>query len=192
MKRLEEKVLNEGKALQNGVLKVDNFLNHQVDIDLMEDIAKDFATEFKEKGITKVITIESSGIAPALLTAKELKVPLIILKKQPSKVIYQDVHQTVVASFTKDTSYELTIAKNLLTEDDHVLIIDDFLAYGEAVSGAVRLVRLSHATIAGIGILIEKSIQNRREKLTEMGISVYSQVKIASLEDGKITLVEEE
>ncbi len=192
MKRLEEKVLNEGKALQNGVLKVDNFLNHQVDIDLMEEIAKDFATEFKEKGITKVITIESSGIAPALLTAKELKVPLIILKKQPSKVIYQDVHQTVVASFTKDTSYELTIAKNLLTEDDHVLIIDDFLAYGEAVSGAVRLVRLSHATIAGIGILIEKSFQNGREKLTEMGISVYSQVKIASLEDGKITLVEEE
>ncbi len=191
MKRLEEKVLSEGKALSNGVLKVDSFLNHQVDPILMEEIGKDFAENFKGKGITKVVTIESSGIAPALFTAKELNVPLIILKKQPSKVLYQDLYQTVVASFTKETSYELTISKELLSEEDHVLIIDDFLAYGEAVSGAVRLVRMSHSTVAGVGILIEKSFQNGREKLNELGISVYSQVRIAKLEDGNITLMQE-
>ena len=191
MNELEKKVLNEGSVLDNGVLKVDHFINHQVDPTLMEEIAKDFASVFQNKGITKVLTIESSGIAPALMPAKELNVPLIILKKQPSKVLYQDLFQTVVSSFTKETSYELTMAKNLLTEEDHVLIIDDFLAYGEAAAGAVRLIHMSHATVAGAGILIEKTFQGGRDKLKELGVMVYSQVRIEKMEKGNIVFAKE-
>lgn len=188
MKLLEERVLAEGIAVDEDVIRVDGFLNHQVDPVLMEACAKDFAEHFKNQGITKIVTIESSGIAPALLTAKEMGVPLIILKKQPSKVLYKDLYQTVVTSFTKETSYELTMAKNFLDENDHVLIIDDFLAYGEAVVGAVRLVHMAHATIAGVGILIEKAFQAGREKVEEGGICVYSQVRIKKLEVGNIEI----
>lgn len=186
MKLLEERILAEGVAKNKEVLLVDGFLNHQVDPVLMEEIAKDFANHYKDQGITKVVTIESSGIAPALLTAKELGVELIIMKKQPSKILYKDLYQTVVSSFTKDTSYELTMSKKFLDENDHVLIIDDFLAYGEAAAGAIRLVRMAHATIAGVGILIEKSFQGGREKVQECGGNVYSQVCIKKLDDGVI------
>lgn len=191
MKLLEERILTEGIAENENVIRVDGFLNHQVDPVLMEAVAKDFAEHFKNQGITKVVTIESSGIAPALLTAKELGVELIIMKKQPSKVLYKDLYQTVVASFTKDTSYELTMSKSFLDENDHVLIIDDFLAYGEAVAGAIRLVRMAHATIAGVGILIEKTFQEGRQKVKECGSNVYSQVKIKKLSPGKIELEED-
>lgn len=182
MKLLEERILAEGVAENKDILRVDGFLNHQVDPVLMEAIAKDFAEHYKNEGITKVVTIESSGIAPALLTARELGVELIIMKKQPSKVLYKDLYQTVVASFTKDNSYELTMSKKFLNENDHVLIIDDFLAYGEAAAGAIRLVRMAHSTIAGVGILIEKSYQHGRDKVEENGVKVYSQVKIKKLD----------
>lgn len=181
MKLLEEKILAEGKALNEDILKVDSFVNHQVDPLLMKQIGKNFAEHFKEKSITKVVTIESSGIAPALMTAMALDVPMIILKKQPSKVLNDDLYQTVVTSFTKGTSYELTLSRKFINENDHVLIIDDFLANGEAATGAIRLIRLAHATVAGIGILIEKSFQPGRQKLTEQGFEVYSLARIAKL-----------
>lgn len=117
---------------------------------------------------------------------------MLILKKQPSKVLNQDLYQTVVTSYTKETSYELTLSKEFLSENDHVLIIDDFLANGEAATGAIRLIRKSHATIAGIGALIEKSFQPGREKLREQGIEVYALARIAGMEPGKITFLEEE
>ncbi|MEG1847460.1 MAG: xanthine phosphoribosyltransferase [Lachnospiraceae bacterium] len=189
MKLLEDRVLAEGIAVNADVLRVDGFLNHQVDPVLMEEVAKDFAEHFKNQGVTKVVTIESSGIAPALLTAKAMGVPLIILKKQPSKVLYKDLYQTVVTSFTKETSYELTMSKKFLDENDHVLIIDDFLAYGEAAVGATRLVRMAHATIAGVGILIEKAFQAGRDKVEESGVSVYAQVRIKKLSPDKIELM---
>lgn len=189
MKLLEERVLADGIALDENVLRVDGFLNHQVDPVLMEECAKDFAEHFKNQGITKVVTIESSGIAPALLTAKAMGVPLIIMKKQPSKILYKDLYQTVVTSFTKETSYELTMSKKFLNENDHVLIVDDFLAYGEAAVGAVRLVQMAHATVAGAGILIEKAFQGGRNKVEGIGVSVYSQVRIKSLKEDNIELV---
>ena len=154
MKLLEEKVLKEGIAVNENILKVDGFINHQADPVLMRAIGEDFANHFKNQGITKIVTIESSGIAPALMTAAAMGVPLLILKKSPSRVLNEDLYQTVVTSYTKGTSYELTLASRLLDERDHVLIIDDFLANGEAATGAVRLIRKAHATIAGIGILI--------------------------------------
>lgn len=189
MKLLEEKVLKEGIAVNENILKVDGFINHQVDPELMKAIGEDFASHFKDKGITKIVTIESSGIAPALMTASAMKVPLLILKKSPSKVLNENMYQTIVTSFTKGSSYELTLASHLIDERDHVLIIDDFLANGEAATGAIRLIRKAHATVAGIGILIEKSFQPGRAKLEEQGFSVYSQVRIAKLDKDIIELL---
>lgn len=191
MKILEDMILERGIAVNEDILKVDSFVNHQVDPELMKNIGDEFAEHFKGQGITKVATIESSGIAPALMTALALNVPMLILKKQPSKILNQDLYQTVVTSYTKGTSYELTLSKNFISENDHVLIIDDFLANGEAATGAIRLIRKAHATIAGVGILIEKSFQPGYEKLTEQGIDVYSLARIAKLGEGVIEFVED-
>ena len=181
MKILEDMILERGIAVNEDILKVDSFVNHQVDPELMKNIGDEFANHFKGQCITKVATIESSGIAPALMTALALNVPMLILKKQPSKILNQDLYQTVVTSYTKGTSYELTLSKNFISENDHVLIIDDFLANGEAATGAIRLIRKAHATIAGVGILIEKSFQPGRGKLIEQGIDVYSLARISKL-----------
>lgn len=191
MKILEDMILERGIAVNEDILKVDSFVNHQVDPELMKNIGNEFAEHFKGQGITKVATIESSGIAPALMTALALNVPMLILKKQPSKILNQDLYQTVVTSYTKGTSYELTLSKNFISENDHVLIIDDFLANGEAATGAIRLIRKAHATIAGVGILIEKSFQPGYEKLTEQGIDVYSLARIAKLGKGVIEFVKD-
>lgn len=191
MKLLEDRILAEGRALNEDILKVDSFINHQVDVELMKAIGKDFANHFKDKNITKVVTIESSGIAPALMTAEALGVPMVIMKKQPSKVLNDNLLQTVVTSFTKGTSYELTLSQKFLDENDHVLFIDDFLANGEAATGAIRLIRMVHATVAGIGILIEKSFMPGKEKLTSAGFDVYSLARIKKLDKGKIEFVEE-
>lgn len=191
MKILEDMILERGIAVNEDILKVDSFVNHQVDPELMKNIGDEFAEHFKGQGITKVATIESSGIAPALMTALTLNVPMLILKKQPSKILNQDLYQTVVTSYTKGTSYELTLSKNFISENDHVLIIDDFLANGEAATGAIRLIRKAHATIAGVGILIEKSFQPGYEKLTEQGIDVYSLARIAKLGEGVIEFVKD-
>ncbi len=192
MDLLKERILAEGSAKNENILKVDSFLNHQVDPILMQKIGEEFAAHYKDMGITKVVTIESSGIAPALLTAMALNVPMIILKKQSSKVLNDTLYQTVVTSYTKGNSYELSLVPEYVNENDHVLIIDDFLADGEAATGAIRLLRKAHATIAGIGILIEKSFQPGRKKLEEQGFHVYSLVKIASLADGKIQFAKED
>ena len=192
MKILEEKILTEGIAVNEDILKVDSFVNHQVDPVLMRQIGEAFAAHYKDRGVTKVVTIESSGIAPALMTALALDVPMIILKKQPSKVLNDNLFQTVVTSFTKGTSYELTLSQQFINENDHVLIVDDFLANGEAATGAIRLLRKAHATIAGVGILIEKSFQPGRGKLIEQGIDVYSLARISKLDKDLIEFIPEE
>ena len=174
LKLLEEKILSEGKALNKDILKVDSFINHQVDPVLMAQIGEAFAAHFKGRGITKVVTIESSGIAPALMTASALGVPMVILKKQPSQILNDNLYQTVITSFTKETNY--------ISEEDHVLIIDDFLANGEAATGAIRLLRLAHATIAGLGVLVEKSFQPGREKLVDQGTEVYALARVGAMD----------
>ncbi len=181
MKLLEEKIRQEGQALSETVLKVDSFVNHQVDPVLMQEIGHTFAQHYRGKGITKVFTIESSGIAPALTTALELGVPMVILKKQTTKVLNGDVYQTNITSFTKGTSYELTLSAKYIQPDDKILIIDDFLANGEAASGASRLVEEAGASISGIGILIEKSFQKGRKRLEDAGYDVCSLVRISRL-----------
>ena len=186
MQQLVDRIKNEGKALNETVLKVDGFINHQVDPGLMEAIGTDFARRFKDAGITKVFTIESSGIAPALITAREMKVPMVILKKQTSKTLSGDVFQTKVTSFTKGVTYELTLNKNYIDPSDRILLIDDFLANGEAGTGACRLIEEAGAEVAGIGILIEKSFQKGRKRLEDAGYTVYSQARIARLGENVI------
>ena len=190
MKELKKKKKKDGNAINEDILKVDSFINHQVDPELMAHIGEEFAYHFKDCGITKIATIESSGIAPALMTAQCMGLPLIILKKQPSKVLNDHLFQTEVTSFTKGTSYELTLSSKFISENDHVLIIDDFLANGEAATGAIRLIRKAHATVAGIGVLIEKSFQPGHEKLTSQGFDVYALVRIGHMEKDKITFID--
>ena len=173
MKELEEKILKEGHALSENILKVDSFINHQVDPVLMQHIGEAFAEHFKDQGITKVATIESSGIAPALMTAMCMGLPMIILKKQPSKILNDNLFQTEVTSFTKGTSY------------------DDFLANGEAATGAIRLIRKAHATIAGVGVLIEKAFQPGHEKLVSQGFDVYPLARISHMAKDEIEFLED-
>lgn len=191
MRLLEQKVLEEGIAVNENILNVDGFINHQVEPELMAAIGEDFAAHFADQGITKVVTIESSGIAPALMTAQALHVPMIILKKSPSKELNDDLYQTVITSYVKGTSCELTLSKKYISENDHVLIIDDFLANGETATGAIRLIRKAHATVAGIGVLIEKAFQPGRGKLEEQGFHVYAQARIAKLAKDVIELVKD-
>lgn len=189
MKLLEDKIKKDGLAVNEHILKVDSFINHQIEPMLMQEMGKDIAEHFKDRGITKIATIESSGIAPALMTSVAMDVPLIILKKQPSKILNQDLYQTVVTSFTKETNYELTLSKKYISDNDHVLIDDDFLANGEAATAALRLLRMSHATIAGFAVLIEKSFQPGREKLISQGIEVYALARIAKMAENYIEFV---
>lgn len=190
MELLKEKIRQEGIAVNEHILKVDSFINHQVDPVLMQEMGKDIADHFKDKGITKVAAIESSGIAPALMASLALGVPLIILKKQPSKILNQDLYQTVVTSFTKETNYELTLSKKYISEEDHVLIVDDFLANGEAATAALRLLRMSHATIAGLAVLIEKSFQPGHDKLSAQGVEIYALAQIAKMAENLIQFKE--
>ena len=163
MKALQERILKDGVALNETVLKVDSFLNHGVDAHLMYEIGTEFKKYFEHHGVTKIFTIESSGIAPTVMTAMQMNLPMVTLKKQSSKILNGDVYQTTVHSFTKATDYELTLSKKYISQDDRILIIDDFLANGEAALGAIRLVEEAGAKVAGIGIVIEKSFQPGRK-----------------------------
>ena len=193
MKILEEKILSEGIAVNEDILKVDSFVNHQVDPVLMHQIGEAFAAHYKDCGVTKVVTIESSGIAPALMTALALNVPMIILKKQPSKVLNDNLYQTVITSFTKGTSYELTLSQQFINENDHVLIVDDFLANGCALQGLISIVNEAGATVEGIGIVIEKGFQSGGRIIRNLGYHLESLAIVDSMDaaTGTITFRQE-
>lgn len=182
MELLKQKILNEGIALAGHVLKVDSFLNHQIDPNLMCEIGKEFAARFANSGITKIVTIESSGIAPALMTGLELGVPVVFARKHKSLTL-TDVYAKSIHSYTKEVTYEVSISKKFLTAGDQILIIDDFLAHGEAALGIASIVADAGASVSGIGIVIEKSFQSGRQKLEQAGYRVESLARIASLED---------
>ena len=191
MDLLKEKIKNDSIVINENVLKVDNFLNHQVDTKLMDLIGKEFADYFKSKNITKVVTIESSGIAPAYAAALKLEVPLVIFKKQSSAILDTDTTiQTPVHSFTKNTDYILMASKKYLSENDNVLIIDDFLANGQAAMGAYRILKEAGASVAGIGIVIEKSFQDGRKKLEDLGLDVYSLARVSKISSDGIEFLD--
>jgi len=190
MKELKEKIRAEGQALNDVILKVDSFLNHQVDAGLLERAGKEFAAYFKDKDITRVATIETGGIVPAAFTALALSVPLVIMKKGSSNTLTGDLYHTTVKSFTKGIEYELIVSKKFLQKGDNILIIDDFLANGEAALGLTRVIEMAEANLSGIGIVIEKSFQPGREKMERRGVDVYSLARIKCLLEGYIAFEE--
>jgi len=191
MQRLKEKIISEGRVISDGVLKVDSFLNHQIDPELTFDMGKEFASYFKGKNVTKVLTLESSGIPPALTTALELGVPMVFAKKQKPMTMKGDVWVEKVFSFTKQIENEIHIGKSFLSPEDKVLIIDDFLAHGEAALGLASIVKQAGAEVVGIGIVIEKAFQEGGGKLRDIGFDVLSLARIKSLTNHTVEFIEE-
>ena len=172
MELLKQKILDCGRALDEHVLLVDSFLNHQVDVKLMQEVGREFARRFADAGVTRIVTIESSGIAPAAMAALEMDLPLVILKKSKSSILKEGILQTEVFSFTKNAPYQLTLKPQFVHPGDRVLLIDDFLANGEAALGASSLLERAGAEVAGIGIVIAKTFQPGLKKLQEAGYRV--------------------
>lgn len=187
MDLLIKTIKEEGIILSDSVLKVDSFLNHQINPQLMLEIGKEFADRFKEDGITKIVTIESSGIAPSVMAGLQLGIPVIFARKKKSLTLVNDLLTAKVYSFTKQESNDISVSKKYLNENDRVLIIDDFLANGQAAIGLADIVKQANAEIAGIGIVIEKGFQEGGKLLREQGYRVESLATIHSLREGKVT-----
>ena len=158
MEKLKQRILQDGKCLPGGILKVDGFINHQIDPALTLEIAKEFVKRFSDRKINKVITVEASGIAPAIMTAYLLEVPLVFVKKKKPKTM-ENMLISSVHSFTKERDYTVCISNEYLSKEDHVLFIDDFLAFGNAAKGIIDLANQAGATIEGMGFVIEKAFQ---------------------------------
>ena len=186
MKKLEERILHDGNVLGENILKVDSFLTHQVDFSLMKEIGRVFADRFRESGITKVVTIEASGIAPAVYTAEALGVPMIFAKKAKNITMTEGILTAEVYSFTKQVTSTVSIAGKFLSPSDKVLVIDDFLANGQAAKGLVEIIRQAGASVEAIGIVIEKSFQSGRKLLEDEGQRVVSLARIEKFENGKV------
>ena len=191
MHALEQKILAEGIVLSEEVLKVDSFLNHQIDPVMMQQIGQEFARLFKDAGITKIITIEASGIAPAVMAGLELGVPVIFARKYQSLTLKDDLYRSKVFSFTKQTESTIAISNKHLSSTDKALVIDDFLANGQAALGLIDLIHQANAEVVGVGIVIEKSFQPGREVLLEKGYRVESLARVKSLADGKVSFITE-
>lgn len=189
MQLLEDRIRRDGKVKEGNVLKVDSFLNHQMDVRLFREIGKEFKRRFEGKEINKILTIEASGIGIACVTAEEFDVPVVFAKKTQTKNIAGDVYTTKVESFTHGRIYDIIVSKEFLGEGDKVLIIDDFLANGKALEGLAELVKLSGAELVGAGIVIEKGFQIGGELIRSKGIHLESLAIVESMDDktGEIT-----
>lgn len=187
MKLLIDRILQDGRSLPGGILKVDSFLNHQLDPNLMYKVAEEFSRRFAGKRFNKIVTIEASGIAPAIMMGYILQLPVAFIKKKQPKTM-DNMLVSEVKSFTKNRVYTVCISRNFLTPDDHVVFIDDFLAYGNAALGMIDLARQAGATIEGMGFIIEKGFQGGGDRLREMGYDVQSLAIIDSLDDCKIMI----
>ena len=183
MNSLQKRILTDGTVLPGNILKVDSFLNHQIDISLLRDMGADFFELFKDKNISKILTIEASGIAIACYTAEHFNVPVVFAKKGNHKNVGNDVYTAEVFSFTKGTSYDVTVSKRYINEGDRVLIIDDFLANGQAVLGLKKIIEDAGAELCGAGIAITKCFQQGEQMLIDAGIDVKSLAAIESMED---------
>jgi len=187
VKELKDRIQRDGQILGNGILKVDSFVNHQVDAALMDACGREFARRFANVGATKVLTAEISGIAPALTTALHLGLPVVYARKNKPITMPDQVYLTLAPSHTKGRMVELIVSPEYLANGEKVLIIDDFLASGATILGLVRLAEAAGAKIVGIGALIEKIFEGGREALKPVGVPVESLACITSMDDGKIT-----
>lgn len=187
MNCLEKKILSDGKVLPGNVLKVDSFLNHQIDIHLLREMGKEFYNLFKDKNINKILTVEASGIAIACYAAEHFDVPVVFAKKGQHKNVGTDVYTAEVFSFTKGKSYTISISKLYLHPEDRILIVDDFLANGQAVLGLQKIINEAGATLCGAGIAITKTFQPGEKLLIDAGIDVKSLAAVENMDNETIT-----
>ncbi len=192
MRLLKEKIKNEGIVLNNSILKVDAFLNHQIDPELMMELGREFSKRFADKEVTKILTVESSGIAVALTTALFFHVPVVFARKQKPSTMNENLYSTKVFSFTKNVTNNVSVSKKFLPPGENILILDDFLANGEAAMGLVDLVHQAGSNVVGIGIVIEKSFQPGRNRLIEAGYQVESLARIKAFEKGQIVFADDD
>ncbi|MFD2670580.1 xanthine phosphoribosyltransferase [Marinicrinis sediminis] len=186
MESLKNQILEEGVVLSDQVLKLDSILNHQVDPVLISSLGKEFAKRFEGESITKVLTLESSGISIAYATAYEMGVPMVFARRKKSITTDEDAYCERVPSFTKGIVTDIVVSKSFLSADDRILIIDDIIANGDAVRGLMQIIQRSGAKLSGLGIVVEKSFQAGARTIREAGVRVESLAKISSLANGKI------
>lgn len=186
MNLVEERILQEARIETGNIIKVDSFLNHQVDIDLMNEVGQMFQERFRDVKVDKILTAEVSGIAIAAIVAQYFKVPMVFARKIESKNLPDDVYSTEVYSYTGRKTYKIKVAKRYLEEGQNILIIDDFMANGKAAQGLIDLVDASNSNLVGIGVVVEKGFQEGGKILRDAGIKLESLAIIESIEDGKI------
>ncbi|MBT2762202.1 xanthine phosphoribosyltransferase [Paenibacillus sp. ISL-20] len=184
---LKERIIKEGVVLSDQVLKLDALLTHQVDPALIMDMGREFAARFKESGVTKVVTLESSGISVAFAAALELGVPMVFARRKKTLLADPDALCERVPSFTKGIVTDIMVSRQFIGEEDKLLFIDDIIANGDAARGLIKIIERAGAELIGLGVVIEKSFQAGARTLREQNVHVESLVNISSLEDGKIT-----
>ena len=192
MELLKQKILKEGRTEGNDIIKVDSFLNHQMDIPLLNEIGKEFKRRFEGQEVTKILTIEASGIGIACIAAQYFNVPVVFAKKTESRNLDKEVYESKVFSFTKSKEYRIKVSKQYINGNDKILIIDDFLANGDAVIGLTDIIVQANAYLAGVGIVIEKGFQNGGRIIREANVRVESLAIIKSIENNQIIFFEEE
>lgn len=191
MQLLEDRIRRDGKVAPGNVLRVDSFINHQMDIALMEQLAQEFRRRFSGVRVDKVLTVEASGIAIATLVAQAFGVPLVFAKKAKTANLPDDVYAATVRSYTHGNVNQVIVSKEFLHSGEHVLLIDDFLAHGEALQGLIDLVSQAGGTVAGAGILIEKAFQDGGQRIRSQGVQVESLARVQSMsDDGEITFAD--
>lgn len=186
MELLEKRILQDGTVKEGNILKVDSFLNHQLDVELLNEIGKEFKRLFADKKITKILTIEASGIAIASVAAQYFGVPVLFAKKAKSQNLDGELYTSVVHSYTYGKDYTITVAKKFLSPQEHILIIDDFLAVGKALTGLLDIADQAGATVEGIGIVVEKGFQEGGKNLRRKGYNLHSLAIVDSMENGKL------
>ncbi|NLL63106.1 MAG: xanthine phosphoribosyltransferase [Ruminococcaceae bacterium] len=190
MKALEEKILKEGKVYPGNILKVGSFLNHQIDVAFANEMGKEFYRLFKDEGINKILTIEASGIGIACIVAQYFNCNVVFAKKTKTKNIDdENVYTCSITSFTRGTTYEIMVEKTYINSNDKILIIDDFLAKGEALNGLVSIAQQAGAKVKGCGIVIEKVYQDGGKRIRDMGIRVESLARVASMDGDNGTII---
>ena len=187
MKLLEEKILSCGTVLPGNILKVDSFLNHQLDVSLLSELGKEFYRLFSDCNVTRILTVEASGIPIACFAAQHFDVPVVFAKKGYHKNIGNDVYTAEVFSFTKGTSYTVFVSKKYINPGDNILVIDDFLANGQAVLGLKKIIEDAGANLAGVGIAIEKGFQNGGKEIRAQGVKLKSLAIVDSMTDDSIS-----
>lgn len=191
MDLMKERILKDGKNLGGGILKVDRFINHQVDPMLMDECGKEFARLFAGTPAVKILTAEISGIAPALMAGKYLQLPVVYARKKKPITMPSDVYITVAPSHTKGHNTELIVSPEYLERGEKILIIDDFLASGATIAGLVRLAQTAGAEVVGIGTLVEKTFEGGRDLLAYLNVPIHSLVSICSMDDNKIEFTDQ-